>query len=115
MKVEIEEVLKIIEKKQLFINNKLLDILPNSSYRKSPKFPVIDREENLRDCGYKLYKIRELTAAFAALGDVYASLLALSMCEADLEAESWEDRKKKKKINLSPLWLWKICFCPFQS
>ena len=93
MKIEIEEVLKIIEKKQIFINNKLLDILPTLSYRRWPKYDFSESEENLREYGDKLYKIRELTAAFAALGEVYASLLAWSMCEADTEAKNWEDRK----------------------
>lgn len=97
MKIEIEEVLRIIEKKQLFINNKLIDILPASSYRRSPKYPVIDREENLRECGDKLYKIRELTAAFAALGEVYASLLAWSMCEAEREAKYWDFGNEREK------------------
>lgn len=93
MKIEIEEVLRIIEKKQLWINNKLLDTLPTLSYRRGPKYTASENEENLRDYGYKMYKIRELTAAFAALGEVYASLLAWSMCEADLEAESWGGRR----------------------
>lgn len=88
MKIEIEEVLKIIEKKQLRLNYKINCIFNNLrlSHLRGLKRSVRENEESLSDYGDKLSTLRELTAAFAALGEVYASLLAWSMCEAEQEA-----------------------------
>lgn len=81
MKIEIEEVLQIIRDKQARINDKIGDL----SY-KVACHPINDNPYNEAEYNAELSYFRELTAAFLALGEVYASLSARELNEAEQEA-----------------------------
>ena len=95
MKIEIEEVLKIIRDKQERINSKIGDLAYKVSF-----YPMNDNPQNKAEYEAELSYFRELSAAFLALGEVYASLSARELHEAEQEAircqvcqESTEDEK----------------------
>lgn len=81
MKIEIEEVLQIIRNKQNKLNYKIGDI----AY-KVACYPINDNPPNRAEYEAELSLFRELTAAFLALGEVYASLSARDLHEAEREA-----------------------------
>lgn len=81
MKIEIEEVLQIIGDKQAKLNNKIGDL----AY-KVACYPINDNPPNRAEYEAELSLFRELTAAFLALGEVYASLSARDLHEAEQEA-----------------------------
>lgn len=93
MKIEIEEVLKIIRDKQARIHSKICDL----SY-KVDCYPINDNPQNELEYNSELSLFRELTAAFLALGEVYASLSATDIHEAEREeAECQEEAKDEEK------------------
>lgn len=81
MKIEIEEVLQIIKEKQTRLNDKIGDL----AY-KVACYPINDNPQNKVEYEAELSTFRELTAAFLALGEVYASLFAMDVHEAEQEA-----------------------------
>ena len=81
MKIEIQEVLQIIRDKQARINDKIGDL----AY-KVACYPINDNTTNRAEYEAELSLFRELTAAFLALGEVYASLSARELHEAEQEA-----------------------------
>lgn len=81
MKIEIEEVLQIIKEKQAKLNDKIGDL----AY-KVACYPINDNPQNSAEYEAELSYFRELTAAFLALGEVYASLSARDLHEAEKEA-----------------------------
>lgn len=81
MKIEIEEVLKIIRDKQTKLNAKIGDLAYKVSF-----YPMNDNPQNKAEYEAELSTFRELTAAFLALGEVYASLSAMDAHEAEQEA-----------------------------
>lgn len=81
MKIEIEEVLQIIRDKQTKLNDKIGDL----AY-KVACYPTKDNPYNEAEYNAELSYFRELTAAFLALGEVYASLSARAIREAEEEA-----------------------------
>ena len=81
MKIEIEEVLKIIRDKQARINAKIGDLAYKVAF-----YPMNDNPQNEAEYNAELSHFRELTAAFLALGEVYASLSARELSEAEEEA-----------------------------
>ena len=85
MKVEIEEVLQIIKDKQARINDKVGDL----AY-KVACYPINDNPYNEAEYNSELSYLRELTAAFLALGDVYASISAMKRREEEPEADCKE-------------------------
>ena len=96
MKIEIEEVLQIIRDKQTKLNDKIGDL----AY-KVACYPINDNPQNRAEYEAELSTFRELTAAFLALGEVYASLSARELHEAEQEAlrcrgcqEATEDAEK---------------------
>ena len=81
MKIEIQEVLQIIRDKQARINDKIGDL----AY-KVACYPINDNPQNSAEYEADLSTFRELTAAFLALGEVYASLSAMDVHEVEQEA-----------------------------
>lgn len=81
MKIEIEEVLQIIRDKQARINAKIGDLAYKVAF-----YPMNDNPQNEAEYSAELSYFRELTAAFLALGEVYASLSARDIHEAEQEA-----------------------------
>ena len=92
MKIEIEEVLKIIRDKQAKINDKIGDL----SY-KVACYPINDNPYNEAEYNAELSYFRELTAAFLALGEVYASLSARDLHEAEEEAAKCQEEAKDEE------------------
>ena len=89
MKIEIEEVLKIIRDKQTKLNDKIGDL----SY-KVAFYAMNGSPQNSAEYNAYLSYFRELTAAFLALGEVYASLSARELSEAEQEAERCQEEVK---------------------
>ena len=81
MKIEIGEVLQIIRDKQARINAKIGDLAYKVAF-----YPINDNTPNRAEYEADLSIFRELTAAFLALGEVYASLSARDLHEAEQEA-----------------------------
>ena len=81
MKIEIEEVLRIIKEKQNKLNAKIGDLAYKVAF-----YPMNDNPQNEAEYKAELSYFRELTAAFLALGEVYASLSARELSEAEREA-----------------------------
>lgn len=81
MKIEIEEVLRIIKEKQNKLNAKIGDLAYKVAF-----YPMNDNPQNRAEYEAELSTFRELTAAFLALGEVYASLSARELSEAEQEA-----------------------------
>ena len=90
MKIEIEEVLKIIRDKQARIHNKICDL----SY-KVDCYPINDNPQNEIEYNSELSLLRELTAAFIAMGEVYTSVLAMKRSEEELKADAKSAKGKK--------------------
>lgn len=86
MKIEIEEVLRIIKDKQTKLNDKIGDL----AY-KVACYPINDNPYNEAEYNAELSYFRELTAAFLALGEVYASLSARELMEAEEEADKCQE------------------------
>ena len=89
MKIEIEEVLQIIRDKQAKLNDKIGDL----AY-KVACYPINDNPPNRAEYEAELSLFRELTAAFLALGEVYASLSAREISEAEQEAAKCQEAAK---------------------
>ena len=80
MKVEIEEVLKIIDEKQKILNNKITHLINEIYY-----YPINLNSQNDEGYNFNLCRFRELAAAFLALGEVYASISAMKPREEEQE------------------------------
>lgn len=86
MKIEIEEVLQIIKEKQNKLNAKIGDLAYKVAF-----YPMNDNPQNKAEYEAELSLFRELTAAFLALGEVYASLSARELSEAEREASRCQE------------------------